>query len=253
MKQYKYKDSSGFTFLEMTAVLFIIAFIIGGVVSSSHLIRQARLTSIIKEANEWKNIYGSFKTRYNAIPGDMPDAYSYWSSKSTCTNNDINIASSGCNGNGNKQIGGATKYENVLAWQHLYFSGALEFDYMGIVDGSDKAVVGDLDRNVPISKIKGGTWWMDYITLYGISSNTLTFARLSNGKVDHGILKPNEAELIDIKADDGNADTGEIISIDGLNMPVGSDCVDGTSGLKPASYVINDKDFTCQIMFLLKE
>ena len=253
MKEYEKNTYSGFTFIEMTAVLFIIAFIIGGVVSSTHLIRQARITSIIKEANEWRNVYGSFKTRYNAIPGDMADAYSYWNSKSTCTNTDVNVTSSGCNGDGNKQIGGATKYENILSWYHLYLSGSLEFNYLGVVDGVDNAVVGDLDRNVPISKIKGGTWWMDYIDLYGITSNTLTFARLSNGNVDNGILKPNEAERIDIKADDGNADSGKILSIDGFNMPVGGDCVDGIAGTKPATYVQNNKDFTCQIMFLLKD
>lgn len=247
----KHIPRGGFTFLEMTAVLFIVAFIVGGIISAASLVKQAKITSIIKEANEWKNIYGSFKTRYNAIPGDMTDAYSYWNVKAGCTNNDVSIASSGCNGDGNKQIGGITKFENVLAWQHLYLSGALKFNYVGVVDGLDNAVVGDINRNVPISSIKGGTWWLDYINLYGITSNTLTFARLSNGKVDNGILKPSDAEKIDIKSDDGKPDSGEVIAIDGFNMPSGSDCVDGVSGTKPASYIQYDKNFTCQIMFLL--
>ena len=77
---------SGFTLIELSVVLVIIAFIIGGVVSAKSLIRQAQIRSIVSEYDQNVKAVKEFVDKYQALPGDISNAETLWDTDGTCPN-----------------------------------------------------------------------------------------------------------------------------------------------------------------------
>src|SRR4051794_9742747 len=88
----------GFTLIELSVVLIIIGLVISGIAAGTSLVKQAKLKSVVSEMDQFNTAYRNFKDRYQAVPGDMSNAYSLWGAK--CTSG----GSSFCNGNGNGVI-----------------------------------------------------------------------------------------------------------------------------------------------------
>src|SRR3954470_10836183 len=105
------KSKQGFTLLEMSIVLVIIAFIIGGMLVSKTMIRSSRLQTVIADADRYKKAIGLFKEKYKELPGDMPNATSFWGTDpGGCPSTPANavVKTTTCNGNGDSFIGDAT-------------------------------------------------------------------------------------------------------------------------------------------------
>ncbi len=70
----KNKDIKGFTIVEMSIVMFIIAVLLSGIVFGQRMILQARILSTIKQINGYKTASDSFISMYGQIAGDLEKA-----------------------------------------------------------------------------------------------------------------------------------------------------------------------------------
>src|SRR5690606_33939684 len=108
----------GFTLLEMAVVIAVIGLVIGGIVVGKELVRNTKVNSVLTDLEKYKVAVESFQLVHSVLPGDMPDAYTYWPSAG-CTDADVNATESGCNGNGDGTVGtyAACYRENYRFWQ----------------------------------------------------------------------------------------------------------------------------------------
>src|ERR1700754_5054766 len=100
----------GFTLVELSIVLVILGLLVGGVLAGQSLIRAAELRSISTDTTQYRTALFSFREKYNALPGDMINATSFWGDRATgaesCADGAIANGTPGtCNGNGNGMIG----------------------------------------------------------------------------------------------------------------------------------------------------
>src|ERR1700744_5463652 len=111
---------AGFTLIELSVVLVILGLAIGGVFAGTSLMRSSQVNSIMVDEQKYVAAVNNFKQRYNALPGDMANATTYWNSAAgnssdnyttTCYSSTINTNSPvTCNGSGNGQIAGTSTY-----------------------------------------------------------------------------------------------------------------------------------------------
>jgi hypothetical protein len=164
----------------------VIGLIAGTILVSTYIIAQAKLRNIITEADTYMNAIESFKLKYNAVPGDMSNATSFWSSAAG-------------NGNGNNLVAWAT--ESYLIWQHLQLAGMINGSYNGT-------------SQEPAAKYGIGTFWrveINAFTIYTVAAgtqNSLEF--MSNSTY---IISPVDAYSIDIKIDDGVPSNGWVYTL----------------------------------------
>jgi len=95
---------SGFTLIELSIVIVIIGLIVAGVVGGKSLVESANLKRVIAETQRFKQAYNTFKLTYNYMPGDIPNATSYWSG-SADGNGDRYITWSAESLRGHEQLG----------------------------------------------------------------------------------------------------------------------------------------------------
>jgi len=203
---------SGFTLLEVSIVLIIIGLITGGVVAGRFLIRSAELRSILTERDKYETAVNTFQIKYSQLPGDMPNAYSFWGSG---CGTDSTTADTGCNGNGDGRI--SLDGENLKAWEHLSLSGLIAGKFNG-VSGAGGTGALTLD-NIPKSAFPQTYWSLGDDVCDGSIPNNNFNAILAIGGSRDGesscltsipSLSPQEALALDQKTDDGRANSGKM-------------------------------------------
>src|SRR5579872_1884494 len=121
--------TGGFTLIELSIVLVIIGFIVGGVLVGRDLIRSSELQSIITDKDRYKTAVYTFRSKFNELPGDMSDATTYWgvaggnasdNYTTSCDGNGDSQHTATCNGDGNGQICTST-----TSWQIYCHEGFL--------------------------------------------------------------------------------------------------------------------------------
>jgi prepilin-type N-terminal cleavage/methylation domain-containing protein len=68
---------SGFTLIEMSIVLVIIGLIVGGILVGQDLIQAAVIRSQISQVEKIETAINTFRSKYNCLPGDCPNASAY--------------------------------------------------------------------------------------------------------------------------------------------------------------------------------
>lgn len=220
----------GFTLIELSIVLVIIGLIVGGVLVGQDLIKAAEIRATIGQYEKYNSAMNTFRTKYNAMPGDMPfataNAFGIGPSGTTLT--------AGGDGNGLIESTAATNLnipalETILIWQQLS-AGSL-------VDGSFGAAIttaGVLGATptpalyLPPAKLGRGNYWIagssagyNYYGLAVVSAISATTYTAAAG----GGLTPVEAFNIDSKLDDGNPNTGIIQAKGGQAMAATPDAM----------------------------
>jgi prepilin-type N-terminal cleavage/methylation domain-containing protein len=242
----------GFSLTELSISIVIISIIMGGVMSATNVIQTAKLKVIIKEGREYQTAFDRFKEKFKYYPGDFPNGGKYWGS-------DCSGAAGGsdlCSGDGNFKIkDGASDAltgtsETFLAWKHMQKAGVIPGSFTGLAgagsncSGSDTcATVGE---NVPKSQ------WGTNVGYYLISGTREVGLFLggqdSNTWNDKGSLKPEDAQSIDAKIDDGDPIAGSFRAsfITGATLLTAATCLDTAT-----TYNLDNTATDCGAIFIL--
>ena len=169
---------AGFTLIEISIVLVIVGLLLGGVLKGQELINNARIKRINSDMNGVSSAVYSYLDRYNAIPGDDPNALGRWGASSATT-----VVS----GNGSGIIDGGDIFadstdENIQLWHHLRLSNLMAGDA----------------ATLPVHAFGGNVGVAD--GMFAISGPTVCMAGIPDKFV----------EIIDIQLDDGNPATGTL-------------------------------------------
>lgn len=226
------KAKDGFTLLEISIVLMIIAAIISGLVIGKHLIRNAEVVGAAKEMQTHLQAIKHFQDKYRALPGDFLTA-------------EVNF-SGVVNGNGDGKIVGAEQFQ---AWQQLALAGFIEGTYTGLTgpDGVSDRVVGE---NIPASQIKSAGWGLVYVSVADAKVTNVGNLLYVDGDIapNHvlwlggdslngddnrqgAVLTAEEALMIDTKMDDSFPATGKVIAQDNV-APISVACYDSNTAYK---------------------
>ncbi len=220
-------NSKGFTLVELSIVIVIIGLVIGGVITGQSLIRAAEINSITSDIEKFKTSIYTFKTKYNALPGDMNNATAFWGAAADCTDEQTTAAT--CNGNGdgyvtsNPSASVTSGYEDFLMWKHLANAGLIQGNYIGITDGATYYSV--TSRNSPSGKISGSLWQVGYSGVQ-LASGWGAFDGVYNQLIEFGMYMPDdspynniltagESYALDSKFDDGKPGTGKLRVLSG--------------------------------------
>ena len=268
-----YKNQKGFTLIELSIVVVVIALIVAGVVAGQSLVKQAKLRSVVNDFNKYKTAYNSFYLQYGGIPGDMTNAYDFWGDEgAVCADTRINVG--GCNGDGDGYIGYGLKPANPIylyaysrdeeykLWQFLALSGHIKGSYDGIRNADYKPGI-----NVPTAPIGGatavyrfgyGNKYERWTTPTNLNSNNIkgnNFLELAkvgsiNTRVTVSILTTAEAKNIDSKIDDSLPHTGKLLGSTGSVMSgtVPAHCADLMTGNN--EYILGSGDVVSCIIYL---
>lgn len=218
----------GFTLLELSIVLVIIGLIAGGILVGQDMIKSAQLKSTASRINEFSTALNTFTLKYNAIPGDIPNATAYQLHLDGAGTN-VSCAIGGIftfNGRGTGILGGykdwlGPSYSGELAnfYVHLSNAGLIKDGIVAANASSvmcqDPVVAG---VNYPAVDIGGGIITISdtatrtlYHVLGGMGqthSTDLGHSWAGNRFSDY--LYPADAERIDRKMDDGEPLAGAV-------------------------------------------
>lgn len=221
-------SQSAFSLVELSIVLVILGLLTGGILAGQSLVRAAELRSVTTEYDRYRAAVGSFRDKYFALPGDMPNATKFWGVISLVDNSCRNgspTTTETCDGNGDgliAEIGRSAEFYRF--WQHLANAGLINGNYTGASNGlgSNEADSIGIGQNTPVSRMANGTWFVN--TEYGWTSawwgsavssgNYFIFGGNEYGGpyMDTPMLKPAEAWNIDVKIDDGKPGSGNVHS-----------------------------------------
>ena len=208
---------SGFSFVELSIVMAIIALLTAGIMVGQAIIQSSKLRIIIVEMQTYEKAVLNFQEKYSGLPGDITNATSIFASYP-------GIAANG-NGNSNGQIADVsstgTALEILMVWQQLAYAGFIQGFYTGKNNGYK------IGSDLPRSGYGLNTGYLIvYPTVYYSEprSNVIIFGTVVPGasgsdKVTaNAALLPSEAFNIDTKLDDGLPTTGKIIGATGYNI-----------------------------------
>jgi prepilin-type N-terminal cleavage/methylation domain-containing protein len=237
-----------FTLVELSIVLVILGLLVGGVLAGQSLIHSTELRSIITEKGKLNTALYGFKDKYNALPGDMPNAFNFWGTAGVagCAANTTAI-NGGCNGDNDGKIG--TLSELFKAPMHLSLAGLIEGNY-------DGAGASETATNMIKAKYPSATWAL----------HSYRYVEIANGgseTVDGGLyitlLAPTltllEAFDIDKKVDDGRANFGSMRgneTADCIDQHIVGDPLASWNDFYSIIAAGPDKAGDCTLTFILK-
>ncbi len=215
----------GFTLFEMAIALMIIGLLAGGIIVGKDMYQNTRIQATAAEFSKLTGAFKQFKEKYNALPGDMINATSFWAGGTVSCNwgNSTGVAT--CNGDGNGQIAdqtnySTTRYEAHRTWQQLAFAGLIPGGYNGGFESSGTVDVTPGAR-VPKTALQKDTGWHVYFigpmsgdaTLFdGDYGHVLYLGDgvLQTSGTSKGRVTAEEMIILDTKYDDGKPAYGKI-------------------------------------------
>ncbi len=225
----KKKNTNGFTIIELSIVIVIIGLIIAGVTAGISLVNSAKLAHTASELRKFEVAYSTFRSQYNAIPGDMKNASSYFSGVG--------------NGNGDALIKNNLVFEHYFVWQHLSSAGLIPGSYTNL--GSVQAYL-----NHPASDF--GVFGVISDPIFqGKVRNKLAIAKTNNSDCSwcNSSMTPIDAKNLDVKMDDGMASKGRLLGVDGGNN-AGS-CSAVWNAAPGSNYKVNSI-IACRMFYLIQ-
>ena len=252
---------NAFSLIELSIVLVILGLLVGGILGGQSLIHAAELRSVLTDRDRFVTAINTFRSKYNALPGDMKNATDYWTAQdggdgfgTDCTAA-ASTTQATCNGDGNGKIANmqdytsANTYESFRAWQHLANAGLVEGGLSGNIISGNTAYPG---RNIPKSKINGAGWHIQsdassgYLGGFfypGTDGHFLVLgASQGGGYYNYApVLPAEDAYSIDSKIDDGKPITGAMLIMGDFGSP--ETCSTGTAPNK--TYNLGSSTIAC--------
>ncbi|WP_446325542.1 type II secretion system protein [Blastomonas sp. CACIA14H2] len=257
------RSQFGFSLVELSIVLVILGLLTGGILAGQSLIRAAELRAVPTEYNRWITATQTFRDKYFALPGDMPNATSFWTTAggtgrdTACRTAMRGSTTTGtCNGNGDGILNEVTVIDEAHTyWNHLSRAGLIEGRFIYMPFDATTWVSG---RDYPASKLGGNVGWLPCHTDRGNfgrgaknmfilgqprwSSFACEFGRTAN-------IRSDEAYNIDIKIDDGLAANGIVTATNSHGEQQG--CITGTFPVESISdtYMLSTSRRSCHLYF----
>jgi prepilin-type N-terminal cleavage/methylation domain-containing protein len=253
--------NSAFSLVELSIVLVILGLLIGGILSGQSLIRASELRAVSTEYQRYYTATQTFRDKYFALPGDLPNATAFWGKDNTnCAGNTGTQATPGtCNGNGNGIMDPAAAAsvtgEYFQYWKQLALAGLIEGTYTGIA-GAGAASEHLRATNAPASKLSNSMWGVWYAANYAGDTGSYALdyqnayifgAQTATVHPNTPNLKPEEAWNIDTKIDDGKPGYGKVVAIMWNNA-----CATGGASetdLAPSVYNLSNTTIICGLRF----
>ena len=225
-------NQKGFTLVELSIVLLIIALMVTSVLVGKELVRSAEIRAVITQYDDFTAAVGTFKNKYNGLPGDIRGQ------------TDFGFVG---NGNQNGMLASDTDMtagENSFFWSHLGSSGAQLISGAYTGEAAEGAPHDNLKTISPLAQTGLVHWGVyadaaaatNYFVL-GLTSPT-TVGQFETA----GALSPIDARSIDEKIDDGMPNKGLVNAGMGANKAFelpDENCVSGRE--ENATYMTNDK------------
>jgi prepilin-type N-terminal cleavage/methylation domain-containing protein len=228
-----HKRTSGFTLIELSIVLVVIALLIGGILAARDLIRAAKIRQSMSQKDQIVQSVTTFRIKYNCLPGDCINATDFFGADPEgCPGSGGKTPKTQtCNGNGRGNIG-FPQNEAYYFWQHLSAAGFWSGLFRGIwtsSGGTDSttyaatAISNDYLWFVSPASIMGGVPMINgqpYINhfLIALPADPLV-AYSTDPAVSPILFRPPEMQAIDTKYDDGKPASGRVM-IDNGGMDV---------------------------------
>lgn len=270
----------GFSLIELSVVIVIVALLMGALSSGRDLIRQSELRSIMTDLEQHRSAYKIFVQTYGKAPGDFQKGSLYW------PNGSISCASGSgtCNGNGDGMIsyswvGGPSGVgginENLIAMRQMKMAGILDFPSVtltsSIYDGSSSVHKMIPGENIPKSKREGAGY---FYSGYETANNTFVLSNCDDttspwtgefvnsvyigrpddptlgdtrGGLSFGALTAQEAFEIDMKMDDAQIVSGNFRGRNTGKIRIldGCNTVGGLRCYNVGNYNINNRNDNC--------
>lgn len=200
----------GFTLTELAIVTIIIGLLLGGIMGGGAILKSSELKSVGADMQMYKMAVNTFHQQYFGLPGDISNAEDFWGTDSAgCPDGG---GTGTCNGDGDGTWSTDGK-EGLRGWQQMGLAGVISSSYAGALASGDLV----LNTHIPSSKVSGGGYVMRNLQGYSKTLNALEFGGVVAGGgdlyVDGPLLSPEDAISIDVKFDDGVANTGDIFGI----------------------------------------
>lgn len=227
---------AGFSLIEMSVTLLIIALAVASIVAGAHLLENAKIGKIVSGLNFYKQAVVNFKTKYAALPGDMPGAKQFWNTEGGDGDNRID-----------DKANPSCLTECLRAWEHLAKANMANGSFTG-VPAPDTASGYKIGANVPETEAKGAFFFLEFAELYGHSGNVLQLSGGETAGPDEGALTPERARIIDKKVDDGNPSSGGVYAARSPAAKEKPGCVTGDySAVTTADYDMTDTAASCRL------
>lgn len=252
---YNKKFSKAFSLVELAIVILVLGILALAVAGGNSLVNQAKVRKVVNEFNTLVAAYRTFESTYDSVAGDMIDAYDFFGTDCTAESSDSAL----CNGDGDSKVegigGGAASndIEYLRFFQHLKLANILEGQYTGLGATSAGAACSTADevlssdclraRNVNVPKTAISTRGF-YVVSYDDTTHNSNLITLGDNDTNFDALNSStlitalNGKSIDLKLDDGLADTGRVRS-------GGTDC--GTASYDPTSDAEN-----CYLQYIIR-
>lgn len=229
----KNRQTGGFTLIELSITLVIIALVIGGVVVGKDMIEAANLRAQIKQIDRYKSAYNAFREKYGCLPGDCanPERFGFLPRYAYPAGNGI----IGIQKNVPASTQNLTTGESGLFWRDLSDAGiiteTLGENLLGVsplfVDVPPGGLPKDqyLSPYVPRAEVGAASNYVFTMGRWrGPLSNPLTipegnylfvsevYSANAYDILPHGGITPSQASSIDSKMDDGMPQYGKVFA-----------------------------------------
>lgn len=188
------QKTKGFTFIELSIVVFTIGVLVTFVIFGSNIVESAKINSLQQEINNLSQAVIQFVDKYNSLPGDFCEIARLPSTTS-------DTLAGNCNGKVD------TASERLQFWHHLYLAGLLRFE----MDGTSTNVIAKgVSGGAPPSIMDGLGYEIEYL-----SDGRMAF-KLSKfvGSQREGFFSPAEAIAFNKKFDSDDSAVDSIIADD---------------------------------------
>lgn len=269
-RTHRMNHRKAFTLVELSIVLVILGLLVGGILAGQSLIRSAELKKFWRDIDQYRTATMAFRDKYQALPGDMQNAISFWGRAGAdagwvCRDTDSTTLADPrqtCNGDGDGFVmsESTTHYSQEMFryWQHLANAGLISGKFTGknYPVGFPMGVAPGV--NSPTTPFGGQIGMMlvyyppTQSPIFATSFTTVQYGHSfvigsinnSNYVPTTGFMPVHEMYLFDSKYDDGMPGTGKILPTNARF----ENCVTGGAYTNPAAtYFITTNNGACGV------
>lgn len=233
-----FKSQRAVTLTELSVSIAIISLLIAGTFGGMTMLKAAKIHKIVNEFSSYMSAINEFQSQYGYLPGDFPNASSYWSG-----------ANSG-GGDGLVDNSSATALEDLYVWEHLSKAKLIAGSYTGVMV-TDPTVRYGAGTNAPNSEpftIGLFAFYSSPTLVYNTGGNMLKLAALNGTIPDNPAISAKDAYSIDVKIDDGLASAGMFFAIRSA-----TNCTSADSTAASANYNLSDTTIDCRLIYYQKK